>query len=433
MSPLPTPSLDGTDRTPDPGQASPEARGDRLMTAAEALDLISRIAAPVTSTEDIPLARAAGRILARDVISTMDVPPHANAAVDGYAFFHDDLAEDGETTLPVTARVAAGMALDRQARRGEAIRIFTGAPMPDGCDTVAMQENVCTEGDSVVLDSRTRRGANRREAGEDVAAGSTILCQGRRLAPFDIGLAASTGLSVLPCREQLRVALFSTGDEVTDPPGVLGPGAIFDANRHAVRALLEAVGCSVTDLGILPDDAAATRKAILDAAGEHHALMTSGGVSVGDEDHVQRTVHEHGTLHAWYMAIKPGRPLVLGDIGNATFIGLPGNPAAAMVTFLLFARPLLLRLGGADDIAPMTFDVRSAFSRNKKGGRREYVRVHLRRNADGVTEAHAFDREGAGLLSSLVDTDGLAELPEDMTRLEAGDMIEVLPFSEVLS
>ncbi len=428
MSPAPTHVLRGTDR-----QASPEARGDRLMTAAEALDLIARIAVPVTAAEEIPLARAAGRILARDIVSTMDVPPHANAAVDGYAFFHDDLALTGETFLPVTARVAAGMALDRRARRGEAIRIFTGAPMPDGCDTVAMQENVRTEGDSIVLDSRTRRGANRREAGEDIAAGSTILRQGRRLRPFDIGLAASAGLTVLPCRQQLRVALFSTGDEVTDPPGVLRPGAIFDANRHALRALLEGVGCTVTDLGVLPDDAAATRNAILDSAGQHHALMTSGGVSVGDEDHVQRTIREHGTLHAWYMAIKPGRPLVLGDIGNATFIGLPGNPAAAMVTFVRFARPLLLRLGGADDVAPKTFDVRSAFGRNKKGGRREYVRVHLRRGGDGVTEAHAFDREGAGLLSSLVDTDGLAELPEEMTRLEAGDMIEVLPFSEVLS
>ncbi len=428
MSPAPTHVLRGTDR-----QASPEARGDRLMTAAEALDLIARIAVPVTAAEEIPLARAAGRILARDIVSTMDVPPHANAAVDGYAFFHDDLALTGETFLPVTAKVAAGMALDRRARRGEAIRIFTGAPMPDGCDTVAMQENVRTEGDSIVLDSRTRRGANRREAGEDIAAGSTILRQGRRLGPFDIGLAASAGLTVLPCRQQLRVALFSTGDEVTDPPGVLRPGAIFDANRHALRALLEGVGCTVTDLGVLPDDAAATRNAILDAAGQHHALMTSGGVSVGDEDHVQRTIREHGTLHAWYMAIKPGRPLVLGDIGNATFIGLPGNPAAAMVTFVRFARPLLLRLGGADDVAPKTFDVRSAFGRNKKGGRREYVRVHLRRDGDGVTEAHAFDREGAGLLSSLVDTDGLAELPEEMTRLEAGDMIEVLPFSEVLS
>ncbi len=419
--------------SPASTRLSPEARGDRLMTAAEALALISRIAAPVTSTEEIPLARAAGRILARDIISTMDVPPHDNAAVDGYAFFHDDLARAGETTLPVTARVTAGMALDRPAQRGEAIRIFTGAPMPDGCDTVAMQENVRSEGDSIILDSRTRRGANRREAGEDVAAGSTILRQGRRLGPFDIGLAASAGLAILPCHQRLRVALFSTGDEVTDPPGLLGPGAIFDANRHAVRALLEAVGCTVTDLGILPDDAAATRHAILDAAGQHHALMTSGGVSVGDEDHVQRTIREHGTLHAWYMAIKPGRPLVLGDIGNTTFIGLPGNPAAAMVTFLRFARPLLLLLSGADDVAPMTFNVRSAFSRDKKSGRREYVRVHLRRDDDGVTEAQAFDREGAGLLSSLVDTDGLAELPEEMTRLEAGDMIEVLPFSEVLS
>ena len=433
MSPTRTRTPNCRDDDARSGLGSPETLGDRLMTAAEALDLISRIATPVTDAQDVTLEGAAGRILARDIVSAMNVPPHANAAVDGYAFFHDDLAPSGETILPVAARVTAGSPLERPARRGEAIRIFTGAPMPDGCDTVAMQENVRAEGDSIILDSRIRRGANRREAGEDVAAGSTILRAGRRLAPFDVGLAASAGLASLPCRKRLSVALFSTGNEITDPPGVLRRGAIYDANRHAVRALLEAIGCMVSDLGILPDDAAATRSAILAAAKRHHALLTSGGVSVGDEDHVQRTIREHGTLHAWYMAIKPGRPLVLGDVGDATFIGLPGNPAAAMVTFLRFARPLLLRLGGADDTAPLTFAVRSAFGRTKKGGRREYVRVRLQRNGDGVTEAHAFDREGAGLLSSLVDTDGLAELPEDMTHLKAGDMIEVLPFSEVLS
>ena len=409
------------------------SRAGRLMTAREVLDLIDRIARPVTQSEDVPLSLASRRILARDVVSTMDVPPHANAAVDGYAFIHDDLADTRETSLAVTARVAAGESLDHPARRGEAIRIFTGAPMPVGCDTVAMQENVRVEGDTVFLDSRTRCGANRREAGEDIRSGSVILKAGRRLEPFDIGLAASVGLTSFPCRQRLSVALFSTGDEVVDPGGTLGPGAIFDANRHAAKALLEAIGCTVTDLGILPDSGPRTRSAILEAAGCHHALMTSGGVSVGDEDHVQKTVSELGTLHAWYMAIKPGRPLVLGDIGKATFIGLPGNPAAAMVTFVRFARPLLLRLGGAEDVEPKTFQVRSAFGRDKKGGRREYVRVHLQRNGDGILEARAYAREGAGLLSSLVETDGLAELPEDMTRLEAGDEVEVLPFSEVLS
>jgi len=408
------------------------AHGDRLMTAAEAIDLIARIAVPVTGLESVAVAEARGRILAEDAVSAMNVPPHPNAAVDGYAFFYNDLAADGETVLPVTARVPAGHALDRPAVRGEAIRIFTGAPMPEGLDTVIMQEDTREEGDKVAMPAGIKRGANRRDAGEDVRAGSTILKAGRRLKPQDLGLAVSVGLTTLPCRKPLRVALFSTGDEVTEPGDKLRPGAIYDANRYAVKSLLEGLGCRVTDLGILPDEGPETRAAIAEAAKDHHALMTSGGVSVGDEDHVRQTIMEGGTLHAWYMAIKPGRPLMLGKIGGAAFIGLPGNPAAAMVTFLRFARPLLLRLAGAKDVDPHVFTVRAAFNRKKKGGRREYVRVHLSRAGDDVLEAHAFGREGAGLLSSLVETSGLAELPEDMTQLEKGGMIEVLPFSEVI-
>ena len=402
------------------------------MTAAQALELIGRTVAPVTESGEVPLDAAAGRILARDVVAPMQVPPHANAAVDGYAVFHADLDPAGETVLPVTARVAAGERRVPAGRRGEAFRIFTGAPMPEGCDTVVMQENVRVDGDRAALAPGTRRGANRREAGEDVRVGSTILRAGRRLQPTDIGLAASVGLTGLACRRRLCVALFSTGDEVVEPGEALAPGAVYDANRHALRALLEGLGCAVTDLGILPDRARETRDAIVDAASRHDALVTSGGVSVGDEDHVQRTVREHGTLHAWYMAIKPGRPLVLGEVGDAAFVGLPGNPAAAMVTFLRFARPLLLRLAGARSVEPRVFSVRAAFARDKKGGRREYVRVHLRRGPCGALEARAFEREGAGLLSSLVETDGLAELPEDMTRLEPGRMVDVLPFSEVM-
>ena len=408
------------------------AHGDRLMTAAEALDLIARVARPVTGVEPVALADATGRILADDVVSSMDVPPHPNAAVDGYAFFHDDLAAEGETVLPVAGRVPAGRALDRPAARGEAIRVFTGAPMPEGPDTVAMQEDAREAGGKVALPAGVRRGANRREAGEDVGAGSAILRAGRRLKPQDAGLAASCGVTSLPCREPLKVALFSTGDEVTEPGEALRAGAIYDANRYAVRGLLEGLGCAVTDLGILPDEGPRTRAAIVEAAASHDALMTSGGVSVGDEDHVRQAIVDEGALHAWYMAIKPGRPLMLGQIGGVPFVGLPGNPAAAMVTFLRFARPLLLRLAGAREVDPLVFAVRAAFDRDKKGGRREYVRVHLERAPDGVLEAHAFAREGAGLLSSLVETDGLAELPEDMTRLERGGMVDVLPFSEVV-
>jgi molybdopterin molybdotransferase len=408
------------------------AHGDRLMTAAEALALIASISRPVTEPEPVMLADAPGRVLAADVVAAMDVPPHDNAAVDGYALFHDDLDPDAETVLPVTGRVPAGHVLERPARRGEAIRIFTGAPMPDGPDTVMMQEDTAETDGRVILRPGIKRGANRRHAGEDVRAGSTILHAGRRLKPQDVGLAASAGVATLSCYAPLRVALFSTGDEVTEPGGALRPGAIYDANRYAVMGLLRALGCAVTDMGILADVGPETRTALTKAAESHHVLMTSGGVSVGDEDHVRRNILDQGTLHAWYMAIKPGRPLMLGQMGNAAFVGLPGNPAAAMVTFLRFARPLLLRLSGATEVDPLLFRVRAAFDRRKKAERREYVRVHLETGEDGELEAHAFAREGAGLLSSLVETDGLAELPEDMTRLEKGAMIEVLPFSEVM-
>ncbi len=408
------------------------AHGNRLMTAAEALDLIATVARPVTEREEVSLCDTPGRVLAADMVATMDVPPHDNAAVDGYALFHDDLDPEGETVLPVTGRVPAGHTLDRPARRGEATRIFTGAPMPDGPDTVMMQEDTSEEGGKVTLRPGIEKGANRRHAGEDVKAGATILRAGRRLKPQDIGLAASAGAATLSCYAPLRVALFSTGDEVTEPGDPLKPGAIHDANRYTVMGLLRALGCSVTDMGILADEGPKTQEALSQAAIHHDVLVTSGGVSVGDEDHVRRTIMDQGKLHAWYMAIKPGRPLLLGQMGQTAFVGLPGNPAAAMVTFLRFARPLLLRLSGATDVDPLLFRVRAAFDRKKKPERREYVRVYVKTGADGVLEAHAFEREGAGLLSSLVETDGLAELPEDMTRLEKGAMIEVLPFSEVM-
>lgn len=408
------------------------AYGGELMPVEQALALIDDIGRPLTGIEQVPLAGACGRILAQGIVSPMNVPPHDNAAVDGFAVFHDDLAPEGETRLPVTGRITAGHPLERPARRGEALRIFTGAAMPQGPDSVFMQEDVSLEGDTVVLPAGLKRGANRRRAGEDIREGATILAAGRRLRPQDVGLAGSVGRTALPCREPLRAAVFSTGDEVVEPGQPLRPGAVYDANRYAVMGLLRALGAEVTDLGILGDQGERTRAAIAEAARHHHVLMTSGGVSVGDEDHVRATLLEQGRLHAWYLAIKPGRPLMLGQIHDTAFIGLPGNPAAAMVTFLRFARPLILRLAGASAVAPTFFAVRSAFERKKKAGRREYIRVSLKPGEDGVLEAHAFEREGAGILSSLVDTDGLAELPEDMTRLEKGAMIQVLPFSEVI-
>ena len=289
------------------------AHGGRLMTTAEALARIAEVATAVTGSEAAPLRAAAGRILAEDVIAGHDVPPHDNAAVDGYAVYLDDLEPDAESRLPVTGRITAGHPLGRPALRGEALRIFTGAAMPQGDgdagpDTVMMQEDCREAGGDVVVMPGIKRGANRRSAGEDIAAGSTILRRGRRLRPQDVGLAASAGRATLMVYQPLRVALFSTGDELREPGEALGPGAIYDANRYALCALLESLGCAVTDLGILPDELAPVRDALGKAAKAHDVLFTSGGVSVGDEDHVKAAVEAQGSLTSGASPSSPAGP-----------------------------------------------------------------------------------------------------------------------------
>lgn len=411
------------------------ATGRPLMTTAEALAVLDQRIVPVVGSEDIGLDAAAGRILAEDVASPIDVPPHDNSAVDGYAVFFDDLRDDAPTQLPVIGRAAAGHPFDRAVKRGEAIRIFTGAPMPAGPDTVMMQED-CQESDgTVTIAPGIKRGANRRKAGEDIRADSTVLQQGTRLRPQEIGVAASVGRTALHVHRSLRAAVFSTGDEVREPGQVLTPGAIYDSNRFTVKAALRQLGCDVTDLGILPDEEAPIRAALTATAAEHDVIVTTGGMSVGEEDHVRRAVESLGRLDFWMLAIKPGRPVALGQIDTAAgptpIVGLPGNPVAVMVTFLVVARPLLLRLAGANAVAPIHYRVRAAFDYKKKKDRREYVRARLTPGADGIACAEKHGGSGAGVLSSLVGAHGLVELPEDVTHLEKGSMVDFLPFSEV--
>ncbi|MEQ8701136.1 MAG: molybdopterin molybdotransferase MoeA [Bauldia litoralis] len=407
------------------------AHDRRLTPLDEALDLLRDRLVAVTPVGAAPLIDCAGRILAEDIVSDRAVPPHDNSAVDGYAVFFDDLDPDSETELPVAGRLAAGEAPAGPAARGTAIRIFTGAPMPDGPDTVMMQED-CIEADGRVrIPPGIKRGANRRSAGEDVAAGATVLTGGQRLRPQDLGLAASIGLTALPVHAPLSVALFSTGDELRDPGEATPPGTVYDANRFALGALLRGLGCRVTDLGILRDDRETIAGALGAAAAGHDLVLTSGGVSVGEEDHVRAAVESQGHIHFWRLAIKPGRPVALGQIGATPFLGLPGNPVAVMVTFLRFARPLILRLMGAADPAPALFRVRANFDHKKKKDRREWVRARLTTGADGVPVADKVPRQGAGVLSSMVAADGLVELPEALTYLEKGTMVDFLPFSEV--
>lgn len=409
------------------------AFGETPLTLDAALALLAERLRPVAGVESLPLADAAGRILAADLVAPFAVPPHDNAAVDGYALRHGDLAPAGETRLRVGGRAAAGHPLGRGLAPGEAIRIFTGAPMPPGADSVAMQEDCVAAGDHVLVPAGLRPGANRRFAGEDLAAGAIALPAGRRLRPVDLGLAASLGVARLALRRPLTAALFSTGDEIVEPGSARESGRLYDANRYALAALLRAQGVAVTDLGILPDRAAAIAEALAAAAPAHDLLVTSGGVSDGEEDHLQAVLGRLGRRHLWRLAIKPGRPITLGQVGPAVFVGLPGNPAAAVVTFIALVRPLLQRLAGEIPRPPLTLPAEADFTHRKKAGRQEWLRVSLARAPDGRWLAQKFPRDGSGILSSLSATDGLAPLAEATTEVRPGDRLEVIPYSEVLA
>jgi molybdopterin molybdotransferase len=305
--------------------------------------------------------------------------------------------------------------------------------MPPGADTVFMQEDCRTEGAMVVLPPGLARGANRRLAGEDIRRGAVAIPAGRRLRPQDIALAAAIGLTALPVRRRVRVALFSTGDEVIEPGTATRSAAIYDANRYLLAGLLRHLGAEISDLGILRDEPDTLMKALSAAVAGHDLIVTSGGVSTGEADHVRAAVERIGSLVFWRVAIKPGRPVAMGVIpagaNSAAFVGLPGNPAAAFITFARVVRPLLLRLAGATPQALVALPVRAGFAYRKKQGRREYVRVALRPGADGAIEAVKYAQEGAGIITSLTETDGLVELPENLTSVEPGSTVGFLSYA----
>lgn len=409
------------------------AHGGALMRLDDALAELGRRLFPVTAIETLPLQDCRGRALASPLQARVSVPPRDNSAVDGYAVYFDDLSPDAETVLPVIGRAAAGHPYVKLQPRGTAVRVLTGAVMPEGQDgapdTVMMQEDCRLDGERVVIRPGIKRGANRRLAGEDAQSGETVLPAGCILGPAELALAAAVGAAELSVHRPLRVALLSTGDEVHPAGEPLPPGGIYDANRPLLSALLASAGCVVNDLGIQPDRRDHLIRVFGEAAATNDAVISSGGVSTGDEDHVKAAIEANGSLYFWRLAIKPGRPVALGQIGRVPFFGLPGNPVAAMLTFCFFARPLLQRIGGAVPVPPRGYPVTSGFSYKKKSDRREWVRVSLEPDGQGGWRAVKYPVDGAGVITSLTRTDGLIELAEDLTRLEPGMSVPFYPYA----
>ena len=409
------------------------AFGGPLLPVDEALAMLADRLSPVEGTEEVPLVELDGRVLAYDLIASMPLPPFTNSAVDGYALDGAEIPIAKAGSFRVAGRIQAGASATVAASPGETVRVFTGAPMPAAMDTVFMQEDVQVEGDSrVTLPPGLKRGANVRPAGEDIGIGQVALKAGHRMRPQDVALAAAFGLALVEVRRRVRVAVLSTGNEIVAPGTARGAAQLFDSNRFMLISMLARLGCAVEDLGILGDDRDAIAATLSAAAGNNDLILASGGVSTGEADYVKAAVEGVGKLVFWRLGIKPGRPVAMGVIGGTPFIGLPGNPVASFVTFTHIARPAIMALSGTPFAPPITVPSRAAFTYNKKAGRREYVRVRLRNAADGALEAVKFPREGAGLLSSLVDTDGLIELGEEITTVQPGQSVAFLPYSILL-
>ena len=400
-----------------------------LMPVREALDFLLAAARPVDGVERVPTLEANGRVLAEDQASMLDVPGADNTQMDGYAVRAADCAS-GAARLKVAQRIPAGQ-VGTYLEPGTAARIFTGALIPEGADAVVMQEQCELDGDVVTVRHVPQPGEWIRRQGEDVRAGAVILPAGTRLRSQELGLAASVGLAELPVRRRLRVAVFFTGDELAMPGEPLQPGAIYNSNRFTLRGLLENFGCEFTDYGIVPDSLQATRDTLREAARDHDLIITSGGVSVGEEDHIKPAVEAEGRLNMWQIVVKPGKPLAFGEVnraeggGSAFFLGLPGNPVSSFVTFLLFVRPFLLRLQGVSgDVAPRAIQMRADFDWPKPDRRNEFLRARI--NEQGGLDL--FANQGSGVLTSTVWADGLIDCPPGQA-IARGDMVRFIPFS----
>ena len=400
-----------------------------MLTATELLQELLRRARPLTEQETLPLERGLGGVLAHGVSSLVTVPPLDNSAMDGYAVRAADCTVLG-VSLPVSQRIAAGQ-VGQPLRPGTAARIFTGAPIPAGADAVVMQEDACSTGEAVSIQRIPALGQHIRRAGEDLRAQDEVLAPGTRLSAADIGLAAAAGATELNLVRRLKVALFSTGDELAEPGQPLAPGQIYNSNRAALKALLAGLPVDAVDLGVVADTREATLDTLRQAAATADVILSTGGVSVGEEDHVKAAVESLGRLDLWKVAMKPGKPLAYGRIDAADFLGLPGNPVSSFATFCLFARPFLLKRMGASQVLYRAYPVRAAHDWPQNGGRREFLRGRLVTGADGRGEVRFYPNQGSGVLSSVSWADGFVDLGPE-TAVRRGDWLRFIPFSEVL-
>jgi len=398
-----------------------------MLSVSQALEFMLDAARPVAESETISTLEANGRVLAGSQVSGMNVPGMDNTQMDGYAVRAADCVS-GNATLTISQRIPAGH-VGQPLLPGTAARIFTGALIPEGADAVVMQEQCEARDNLVTIKHAPKSGEWIRRAGEDITNGSIILEAGTRLRAQELGLAASVGLASLPVKRKLRVAVFFTGDELTMPGEPLAPGAIYNSNRFTLRGLLENLGCEITDYGIVPDSLDATRQVLRASAEQHDLIITSGGVSVGEEDHIKPAVEAEGKLNMWQIAVKPGKPLAFGEVQKAFFIGLPGNPVSSYVTFLLFVRPFLLRLQGVQNaraLAPRSFTMRADFNWPKADKRNEFLRARIN-DAGGL---ELFTNQSSGVLTSTVWGDGVIDNPPGQT-ITAGDMVKFIPFNEL--
>ena len=399
-----------------------------MLTVDQLLEELLKRARGLTQTETVPAELALGRVLAQPQVATISVPPLDNSAMDGYAVRAAECVPGA--LLAVSQRIAAGQ-VGGALVAGSAARIFTGAPVPPGADAVVMQEHCTLDGDKVRINHQPKPGENIRRAGEDIRPSDTLLAAGTRLGAAAMGLAASVGLAALPVYRRLKVASFSTGDELVQPGTALGAGQIYNSNRYTLAGLVQGLGCEWLDLGSVPDTLAATLVALQRAAALADVVITSGGVSVGEEDHVKAAVEQLGKIDLWKVAMKPGKPLVYGRVGEADFIGLPGNPVSTFVTFVLFARPFLLKRMGVVDVLPKTYRVQAAFDWAKPGQRREFLRARLQAGQGGELEAQLFHNQSSGVLTSVVWADGLVDIDIGHT-VTRGELVRFIPFNEVL-